>query len=267
MKDPNDWTKEDLYQHLQWAAEVEFWTVPLYLTALYSIKGLDQNYQEDYPAAAKVVESIVIEEMLHLELVCNLANALSYTPGFAPPNYQPGGQIPFIHPAQVPPELQGYEVKAGPLDQDQLKLFCVIELPLPKGDHDWANKDEYDSIGEMYDALTLGVTKLWDACFVGAEKNQRQKFQFKDFTGFKQQATDLDSALQAIQTIVAEGEGADATGDVPGTDQPGADPTYDPDQIEKVLSHYQKFHALLNADLPRSTRRSPSPTAQRPRQR
>ena len=66
MKDPAHWTRHDLHQHLQHAVDVEFWTIPLYLTALYSIKGLKELKPSDYPDAAKLVQSVAIQEMLHL---------------------------------------------------------------------------------------------------------------------------------------------------------------------------------------------------------
>ncbi|MBC8045416.1 MAG: hypothetical protein H7Y00_01330, partial [Fimbriimonadaceae bacterium] len=78
MKNPALWTKAELYAHLQHAIDIEFWTIPLYLTALYSIKGLKELKQKDYPDAAKLIQSVVIQGMLHLELVCNISNALGY---------------------------------------------------------------------------------------------------------------------------------------------------------------------------------------------
>ncbi|MEO8086686.1 MAG: ferritin-like domain-containing protein [Bacteroidota bacterium] len=79
MKNPVNWTKKELYEHLQHAVDVEFWTIPLYLTALYSIKGLKTQRKENYPDAAKLIQSVVIQEMLHLEIVANICNALGYS--------------------------------------------------------------------------------------------------------------------------------------------------------------------------------------------
>ena len=42
MKSPEQWTREELHTHLQQAIDLEFWTIPLYLSALYSIEGLDE---------------------------------------------------------------------------------------------------------------------------------------------------------------------------------------------------------------------------------
>ena len=255
MKDPKNWTKDELHQNLQQSIDVEFWTIPLYLTALYSIKDLPNN-QQDYPVAAKLVETVVIQEMLHLELACNLANALGHTPRFTAPKYDQADKIPFIQPPKqaIPADLQGYQVKLGPLDENQLKLFCVIELPEQKGPHHWAAQSEYRSIGELYDAIELGIEHLWKQCFVGKALNTRQKTSFMGYTkkaqahiGFSQPVTSLKTAKEACRAIVEEGEGADA-GRVPIAYEPPAqqDPNdYDAGWFEPSVSHYYKFRSVL----------------------
>ena len=58
---------------LQAAVEVEHGTVPLYLTALWSIvNGSD--------AAASVIHSVVVEEMLHMTIAANTLNAIGGAP-------------------------------------------------------------------------------------------------------------------------------------------------------------------------------------------
>lgn len=71
-------TKEELYLHLQYAAIVELSTIPPYLTALYSLKDKTSK-------AFQIIRSVVIEEMLHLNLVCNLINAIGYKPQLVHP--------------------------------------------------------------------------------------------------------------------------------------------------------------------------------------
>src|SRR6185503_8396851 len=110
MKHPSHWTKQDLHHHLQHALNLELWTIPLYLTALYSIKDLKKLKHEQYPEAAKLIFSVVVQEMLHVELVCNISNALGFSPKFLPPVYDEHKGIPFIHPAKdsLPPVLHDY---------------------------------------------------------------------------------------------------------------------------------------------------------------
>ncbi|QOZ82423.1 hypothetical protein DXT74_04690 [Chromobacterium sp. Rain0013] len=130
IHNPATWSKQELYDNLQAAVDVELWTIPLYLTTLYSIQGLNSGNQQAYPTTAKLIESVVIQEMLHLELISNLCNALGYSPQYPFPTYEAAEGIPFLKP-DVPPKYAGYQVKLGPLDINQLKLFCVIELPAP----------------------------------------------------------------------------------------------------------------------------------------
>src|SRR5712671_4760049 len=67
-------TLESLREHLQWAIEVEHFTVPPYLCALYS---LDPGRNAE---AVEIVSSVVVEEMLHLTLAANLLNAVGGQP-------------------------------------------------------------------------------------------------------------------------------------------------------------------------------------------
>src|SRR5678815_1764266 len=53
-------SREGLWEHLQWAIELEHSTIPGYLCALYSIESGDN------PEATEVVSSVLVEEMLHL---------------------------------------------------------------------------------------------------------------------------------------------------------------------------------------------------------
>jgi len=255
MKSPKEWTREDLHLHLQHAIELELWTIPLYLSAVYSIKDLDQiENKSDYPEIAKLVLSVVIQEMLHLELVGNLSVALGHTPEFKHPEYKDIEEIPFIHPtpSELPEEIKDYKIGIGPLNNEQLKLFCAIEFPDEPRTAPWAEREEYDSIGELYEALREGIGYLWDECYV--ESTQRAP-QFMGYTkknnfdvGFSQEIKCLDSAMKAIDAIVAQGEGV-SHGEVPRNFQPPKmDPEhFDPGWFSPTLSHYEKFHIAMHA--------------------
>lgn len=257
MKDPALWTRRDLHQHLQHAVDVEFWTIPLYLTALCSIKGLRGQQPSAYPDAAKLVQSVAIQEMLHLELICNISNALGHTPRFPPPQYREAHRIPFIHPRQeaLPRHLHGYTCELGALDESRLKLFCAIELPNAPRKIRWEEEHSYDSIAMMYAALVEGVALQWDASYVGAERNTRQKMSFKEYHprsgrhhGFSQAVHSLDDALRAIDAIVEQGEGA-SSARVPVEFRPPSleeGKEFDPGWFRGDLSHYHKFALLLH---------------------
>lgn len=259
ITNPLYWTKEELYTNLQAAVDVELWTIPLYLTALYSMQGLDSGHQSDYPTTAKLIESVVIEEMLHLQLACNICNALGYTPQLSYPTYDAATGIPFLKAGPIPAKYQGYQVRLGGLDANQLKLFCVVELPEPATQPDWTAQTRYNSIGELYQALEIAVKQQWDALYVGDAQNTRQQANFTDFllkfnqgNGFSQVVNSLDTALAAMGAIVEQGEGNDNGGEVPAQDQAPqesgtTDATgYDPSDYDPTASHFLKFDLALD---------------------
>jgi hypothetical protein len=257
MKHPATWTRSDLHLHLQHALALEIWTIPLYLTALYSIKGLRGVKPHSYPDAAKLLYSIAVQEMLHIELVCNISNALGWTPRFHRPTYSNRVAVPFIHPRNeyLPEMLHGYPVIPGGLNENSLHLFCAIELPHPKKENSWEAERSYDSISEMYDALRIGIEVLWDECYIGDDLNTRQKYGFREYHntggrqhGFSQPVFSKESALKAIEAIVEQGEGA-TTLTVPVDYRPPGhteDLDHDAGWFKGHLSHYQKFLFLLH---------------------
>ncbi|OBU87241.1 ferritin-like domain-containing protein [Chromobacterium subtsugae] len=254
IHNPATWSQQELYDNLQAAVDVELWTIPLYLTTLYSMQGLNADDQQAYPGVAKLIESVVIQEMLHLELISNLCNALGYAPRYPFPSNEETEGIPFLKP-DVPPQYAGYQVKLGPLDINQLKLFCVIELPEPPGKPDWNKQTRYNSIGELYQALEIAVKVQWKDLYVGAAANTKQQANFTDYAqknqhgaGFSQTINSLEQALAAMQAIVKQGEGNRATAEIPLRDQPPAEnpANYDPSDFDPAQSHFLKFNEILD---------------------
>ncbi|MFI5187157.1 MAG: ferritin-like protein [Chitinophagales bacterium] len=258
MKNPAYWERSDLHRNMQHALDLELWTIPLYLTSLYSIKDLTKIKHQDFPEAAKLLFSVVIQEMLHVEIVCNLSNALGYTPKFKCPEYDVSKGIPFIHPPydSLPDVLRGYQVKPQALNKESLKLFCAIELPHPKKAIVWENEGEYNSIAELYEAIKTGVASLWDGCYIGERKNTKQKNSFNEYHnqhgkkhGFSIIINSVETALQAIEAIVEQGEGADAK-HVPVDFRPHVTregKEFDTAWYKSNLSHYHKFRILLHS--------------------
>ncbi len=258
MKHPSGWDRSDLHHHLQHALDLELWTIPLYLTALYSIKDLRKIKHQEHPEAAKLIFSVVIQEMLHMELVCNISNALGFSPKFSIPSYDEQRGIPFIHPTKdcIPAVLEGYVVKPQALNAHSLRLFCAIELPHPKKDFAWETEKSYNCIADLYEALKTAITFLWNDYYVGDENNTKQKNTFKEYHdthgrhhGFSQKVFSLDSAIKAIDAIIEQGEGADSNF-VPYEFRPPAvreGQEYDTAWYKGNLSHYHKFRLLLHS--------------------
>ncbi len=134
-----------LHNLIQAAIEVELFTIPLYMTTLYSIQGLyttsDSTQQlwpglrpkskADSPAqkAYNVIFSVYIQEMLHLQLISNIATGLGHNPKLPVPTYSGGSTIPCIGDLSNIPEFKDVKVTLGPLNQNQIDLFIAIELP------------------------------------------------------------------------------------------------------------------------------------------
>ena len=74
---------DQLRAALQTAIELEHSTIPPYLCALYSLRG-GSNVE-----AAELIESVVMEEMLHMVLAANVLNAIGGTPSIGHPGFVP----------------------------------------------------------------------------------------------------------------------------------------------------------------------------------
>lgn len=70
--------KEQLFDLLNEAFKIELTTIPLYLSALFSIK--------DEGEASKLIRSVAKDEMKHLFIVSNLLNAIGKSPPYPLPN-------------------------------------------------------------------------------------------------------------------------------------------------------------------------------------
>jgi hypothetical protein len=112
-------TVEDLRTLLQLAIELEHSTIPPYLYALFSIKpGRNQD-------VAQIIRTVVVEEMLHMTLACNLLNAIDGVPVIDRPGFVPA--YPCELPASVAP---GLVVTTRRCSIDQVRdVFLAIEEP------------------------------------------------------------------------------------------------------------------------------------------
>ncbi len=103
---------------LQNAIMLEHATIPVYLYALYSLDPARNA------VIAAIVRSVVIEEMLHMNLACNILNALGGSPVIDTPGFIPTYPGPL--PGGVESELK---VHLRPFSHDQLADFMKIEEP------------------------------------------------------------------------------------------------------------------------------------------
>ena len=188
-------TLESLYQHLQWAIELEHFTIPPYLCALYSIP--DGKNAE----SAAVIRSVVMEEMLHLTLAANVLNAVGGRPSFSHRSFVP------VYPEPMPHSRRSFTVGLEKFSRDAVCTFMKIEKPEQIGSP--PEDDDYETIGQFYDAVAEALVRL-DAqhgIFTGDETQQVTRAQYYGGGGEAFAVYDLDSALKAIEEIKEQGEG------------------------------------------------------------
>jgi hypothetical protein len=186
-----------LRQALQRAIELELFTIPPYLCAMWSIKS------QSGPVYDRL-RRIAVEEMFHLGLACNLLNAIGGSPQLntdaAMPKYPrplPGG----VHPGLV----VGLEKVSKQLVQDK---FMEIEKP------DWPSVvtlfagESYATIGQFYAAVLAAFELLADSDI----KNQKQVIYGSALFKIKEKA----DVHMAIKTIREQGEGTPQTPLNPG---------------------------------------------------
>ena len=145
---------------VQSAVNVELFTIPLYMTSLYSLQGMheinsqDSNFYEGriWPGMApsaqpktpnqqafNAVFSVFVAEMLHLQIISNLAKVVGYDPKFTSEPlqdektyawkcYSPESSVlPGILDFKDTVKSTHIKVKLGPMDKDQCNLFLAIE--------------------------------------------------------------------------------------------------------------------------------------------
>jgi Ferritin-like len=249
---------ESLRQMVQAAIEIEDSTIPVYLTALFSIKP-GANLE-----VAGIIRSIVIQEMLHLTLVGNLLNAIGGAPrigepGFVPtyPGHLPGSVRPdFVVTlrkcsiAQIRDVFMAIEQPNRPLTT---RPDALISLDLSKvqvldtGDVDISGPEEFlqdltasfedvendpYTIGWFYDQIARSIIRLdhHGSLFTGDPDHQLTPAHWPGAPGRLYRITDKTSALLAIHQITREGEGTSHT-----------DPIGDPHQ----LAHYYRFQEIV----------------------
>ena len=199
-KTTKQWTKELVQEHAQAAVAVEFYTLPFYITAMCSIK-------EEHCEAVQIIRSVILEELLHLQLTANLCLALNTAPNFKPPQY--GSDIPYISPYNPDTGECGFlNASLGPLDDTTLNTMLDIETPEQAQLRQYLDhtlpKYPYHSIGEMYDALIFGINQVGVNQFSWNTDYQQSHWEKQNFC---QIIDSYPKAQDAIQAIINQGEG------------------------------------------------------------
>lgn len=192
-------TVEAVRAALQQAVELEHATIPVYLYGQFS---LDKAAN---PAIWQILHDVVVEEMLHMCLACNVLNALGGAPGIDAPDFVPR------YPGPLPGGVDGgLSVHLRPFSLTQLETYLSIEEPEHPLDfaHDIPPVPSgHVTIGMFYTAILNAIETLGEAAFTGDPARQ------VDGTVMwgSVVVTDVASAKAAIGLILEQGEGTPAS--------------------------------------------------------
>lgn len=213
---------EWIAQSLQSAVELEFATLPIYLSALFSLEI--QNY-----TAYNVIRSVAMEEMVHMAIAANMLAALGRSPQIAhirinfPVQGLPGGAEPDLH------------VGLAKYSRAQLENFMRIETPqtlLRK----MGRAESYATIATFYESIRAAIDANADAvrAAVKAGGPANQVGDDIGFTTITYQPTSdpVQMLCAAIDEILEQGEGASAENLITTS------------AYESEESHYAKFASL-----------------------
>ena len=201
----------ELHRYLQAAIELEHATIPVYHTALYSIKpGTNRE-------VAGIIASVAHEEMLHMNIAANVLNALGGTPVI-----DKAGFIP-VFPGPLPMGIGDLKIHLQKLTRGNVfETFMAIEEPeqkltLPVKEPRLASlmalrpppsapTPEYATIGEFYQAIIKKIQALGNSAFAHPSNPQ-----VVNNTWYPSDqlfpVTDVTSATHALTVIIDQGEG------------------------------------------------------------
>jgi CDGSH-type Zn-finger protein/uncharacterized Fe-S cluster protein YjdI len=217
-------SREQLLYWLHEAAEIEHHLMCCYLYAAFSLKRTDARWSDGQRDAVqrwrRTIMSVAFEEMAHLALVGNLANALGAGPHMGRPAL----------PVDAGPYPAGFVIRLSPFCAATIEHFKFLERPASEAladAHGFAPSREYrravppgrlspgprdyDTVGQLYDVLRASLQACaaaqGEAALFMGDPALQVDASLAPLPGVAA-VTDLASALQAIQTIVTQGEGA-----------------------------------------------------------
>jgi hypothetical protein len=199
-----DWLKRSL----QAALKLEFATIPPYLCAYWSVKKSNE-------VVARSIKVIVVEEMLHLGIICNSFVGIEDKDS---PDILNVPTYPGPLPGGVHPEL---EVSLQGLTQETAKHFMDIEYP----EHGPVSifGEEYPTIGDFYTAIQTAFETLDPPLSVERQLEESS-------IGLEKFRTKQD-VLRNIAILKRQGEGSKASPEDTGASD---------------LAHYYRFGEIFN---------------------
>ncbi|MFT6779683.1 MAG: hypothetical protein ACJAV1_003626 [Paraglaciecola sp.] len=202
-------------------------------------------------AGANII-SVAVEEMLHMSLVSNVKQAMFGNPELT-------GKSPEIWPAYLAGHEPAFPINRAKLSGKQLTTFMLIESPKPFDKTLFkTGAIPYCTIGDFYQGIKDCITEYYkddsqydpgrpqlvpnrgyyaqnniDSMYY--DKQHKPVYQNAEDAGNLIHVVDKNTALQALEIIIEQGEGAGSDND--------PDRIYD-DPSCKELAHYFKFKQL-----------------------
>ncbi len=227
---------EDLWPLVQKAIELEHATIPPYLCGYFTLR-LGTNTE-----VADIIRSVVIEEMLHFSIACNLLLGLGGSPEINQPGFVP--DYPHDLPFDIGNDL---EVHLRKCSVGQVKeVFMGIEKPdevipiasarapaaaaAPMAIEAMDVPKEFETIGLFYEFLARKIQEL-DAkqpiCWKITDQNVASQWFTDPDEMFLIDRT--DKATKAIHVIIDQGEGTHS----------------DPFDEDGIPAHFYRFQQIV----------------------
>lgn len=209
-----------VHASLQSAIDLEHSTLPPYLYAMYSLEPGTND------GIAETIQSVVVDEMLHLALAANVLNALGGNPVLASPEAVPS------YPGPLPGSIESsLVVGLAPFSIDLVgDVFMVIEEPEEPLEFPVlaaAAPMPVLTIGAFYRRIKDKIAALGDDAFVTPVRRQIGPGRMEGAVV----VTDVASAHLAIDVIIDQGEGT----------------TTEPLQVfGEGYAHYYRFGEIFN---------------------
>lgn len=210
-----------LKEALQAAIRLEHSTIPPYLYAVYSLQP-GGNAE-----IAKLVGSVVAEEMAHMALACNILNAIGGEPLIDDPKFLPTypGPLPGSVEKGLKVPLEGLSI---PLLETVFMKIEEPEKPLEFPVEQLIAEEKPLTIGAFYRTIAEKIKAAGEGIFTG--KTERQVY-----GGIALPEVipvhSVASACEAIEVIVEQGE---------GTETSPADHFED-----EEIAHYYRFEEIV----------------------
>jgi len=207
------------------AAEIEHGVMCIYLFAAFSLKnstseGVTDAQLRKIRGWSRSLRGVAVQEMLHLGAVCNLLTAIGGAPHLRRPNF----------PIRMD-RRGGFHLRLAPFSLETMEQFIAIEEPdeligpdgrverrlpdvvRPRLSDIFATEREYHTQGRLYRGIEDGFVYLAqkygeEGLFIGLPEVQTAAPVYFESLPELKPVTDLASALEAINVIVVQGEGA-----------------------------------------------------------